>query len=371
MRHFVILGTLVLTGTAPRATGTLTDVTPMGGARAAHSMTLLASGDVLVVGGMSGSETQLSGAERYDHRTGRFVPVPGEGVHRQSHSATRLPDGRVLIAGGMDASARYLDTTILYDPRTGDFARGGRLSTARSNHAAVLLDDGRVLLVGGAGTGWSFLASAEIYDPRTGVSTATGSMTEAREGHVAVKMADGRVLVAGGHRGRRAAITIFDSSEIFDPAAGRFTASGTMTIRRHKHDAIALPDGRVMILGGADERDNLGAYRSTEFFDPATGRFANGPTLELARYKLSGTTQLLDAHTLLLTSGATRAEELDLTTGRSTLVDGTARMAGQFAAAVGLGDGRVLITGGYGEGSGPRNSAWLYQPGRSRGDAAR
>jgi hypothetical protein len=371
MRHLLILGSVVLAGVTTTPTGTLTELAPMGAARAAHSMTLLATGDVLVVGGMSGSESQLSGAERFDHRTRRFVPIAGEAARRQSHSATRLPDGRVLIAGGMDASARYLDTTLLYDPRTGTFTSSGRLSAPRSNHEAVLLDDGRVLLVGGVGTGWSFLASAEIYDPRTGVSTATGSMTGPRESHVAVKMADGRVLVAGGHRGRRTAITIFDSSEIFDPSTGRFTASGVMTIRRHKHDAVALPDGRVMILGGADERDNEGAYRSTEFFDPATGRFSNGPTLQLARYKLSGTTQLLDAHTLLLTSGATRAEELDLTTGRSTLVDGTARMAGQFAAAVMLGDGRVLITGGYGEGSGPRNSAWIYRPGQSRGDTGR
>lgn len=371
MRQLVLWSTLLVLGGTARAPGALRELPPMSTARAAHTATLLTSGDVLIVGGMGGSETPLTGAERFDRRTGRFVPVAGDGTRRKSHSATRLRDGRVLIAGGLDAANRYLDDMMLYDPRTGAFTSTGRLTTARSDHQAVLLDDGRVLLVGGVGTGWTFLASAEIYDPRTGVSTATGSMAETRESHVAVKLADGRVLVAGGHRGRRNDIVLFRSSEIFDPTSGKFTASGAMSTRRHKHDAVALADGRVLILGGADERDNEGAYRSTEFFDAATGRFTDGPNLQLARYKHNGTSQVLEGHRVLLASGATRAEVLDLTTGTSVLVDGTPRMAGQFAAAVALGDGRVLITGGYGGGTGPRASAWLYTSGPARGGAGR
>lgn len=43
-----------------------------------------------------------------------------------------------------------------------------------------------------------------------------------------------------------------------------------MSVRRHKHDGVALDDGRVFIAGGADERDNEGVYSSAELFDPAT-----------------------------------------------------------------------------------------------------
>jgi hypothetical protein len=44
------------------------------------------------------------------------------------------------------------------------------------------------------------------------------------------------------------------------------------------------------------------------------------------------------------------------------LVPGTTTLPGSFAAAVALASGAVLITGGYGNGSGPRASAWLYTP---------
>ncbi len=125
-----------------------------------------------------------------------------------------------------------------------------------------------MLLVGGTGTGWTFLASAEIYDPGTGTFTATGAMGEPREGHAAVRLVDGRVLVTGGHRGRGAATVVSRTAEIYDVATGRFMPTGAMTIRRHKHDAVTLGDGRVLVLGGADERDNEGVYASVEVFDP-------------------------------------------------------------------------------------------------------
>ena len=57
-----------------------------------------------------------------------------------------------------------------------------------------------------------------------------------------------------------------------------------------------------------------------------------------------------------------QAEIFDPATGRSAIVAGDVRMAGQFAAAAMLPDGRVLITGGYGEGTGPRASAWVFTP---------
>jgi hypothetical protein len=347
---------------AQSSAGALRVTSSMGEARAAHTATALPDGDVLIVGGFTGGEGEVAGAELFDHRRGRFSQLGRPRVSRQSHTATLLRNGKVLLAGGLGGGTQYLDAAELYDPATKTFALTGRMTVARANHEAVLLADGRVLLVGGVGTGWTFLASAEIYDPATGTFTATGSMREPRESHVAVALQDGRVLVVGGHRGRGRATVISRTAEIYDVGTGRFAPTGEMTIRRHKHDAVALDDGRVVVLGGADERDNEGIYTSVEVFNPASGRFQAARPMRLGRYKHRGTSLLRPGGTLLLAGGAPQAEEYDAVSGTSVVVGGDARMAGQFSAAASLPDGRVLITGGYGQGRGPRSSAWIYEP---------
>jgi hypothetical protein len=355
------------TGVSAAAPGGVRATAAMGQARAAHTATTLANGNILIAGGFTGDESQVAGAELFDRGTERFRPAGRAAVLRQSHSATRLPDGTVLLAGGMGGSGEYHDTAELYDPSAGTFRMTGRMLAARSNHEAVLLADGRVLLVGGVGTGWTFLASAEIYDPRTGRFAAAGAMQEPRESHVAVRLRDGRVLVAGGHRGRGNATVISRTAEIYDVASRRFTPAAAMGIRRHKHDAVALEDGRVLVLGGADERDNEGVYSSVEIFDPAAGEFRAGGPMRLGRYKHRGTSLPLGEGRWLLAGGAPSVEVYDAATGASDLVPGDSPLAGQFSSAASLGGGRVLITGGYGQGRGPRSNAWIFAPSGGKG----
>ncbi|MDA8083069.1 MAG: kelch repeat-containing protein [Nitrospiraceae bacterium] len=69
----------------------------------------------------------------------------------------------------------------------GTFSATGSMITTRWLHTATLLDNGNILLVGGENSGnwWDRLASAELYDPATGTFTSTGSMSTPREGHTA------------------------------------------------------------------------------------------------------------------------------------------------------------------------------------------
>ena len=60
-----------------------------------------------------------------------------------------------------------------------------------------MLPNGKVLVAGGD-NGSGYLASAELYDPASGTWTATGSLNTARYCHTATLLPNGKVLVAGG-----------------------------------------------------------------------------------------------------------------------------------------------------------------------------
>lgn len=346
----------------PVVRGTLTASGAMSAPRSAHTATQLPDGRVLVTGGFISEEAPTLGAEAFDPRTGRFAALPRMVTLRHSHSATMLPNGKVLIAGGYTAGAITSPAAELFDPATNSFTPTGSLRTARAGHVATLLRDGRVLIAGGVGAGWSFLASAELYDPATGKFTRTGDMTVARESHVAVELRDGSVLIIGGHQGRRADIALYASAESYDHVTGAFTRVGDMGVRRHKHDAVLLRDGRVLVTGGADERDSRGQYNSTELFDPRTSTFSSGPAMQLPRYKHQGSSVLLPTGVVLIAGGAAQAETYDPASRTFEIVAGDARLAGQFSAVAPLRNGGALVTGGYGNGSGPTSSAWVYRP---------
>ena len=298
----------VASGGQPADAGDIGSINPsrnMTIKRAAHTATLLPDGKVLVAGGFTGDDSSLSSAEVFDPTTNVFAPVGNMNATRAGHTATLLPNGMVLIAGGYNGS--YLASAEVYDPATRTFTLTGRMVTARSGHTATLLKNGKVLLVGGTGVGWAFLADAELYDPVAKTFTATSSMATARESHTATLLSGGKVLITGGHKGRRPSVTIYSSAEIYDPTSGTFTAAGNMTRGRHKHDAIVLSDGRVLIAGGSDERDGRGAYVSAEVYNPVTGAFTSTGNMNLPRYKLQGTAVLLNGGKVLIAGGAHRA----------------------------------------------------------------
>lgn len=325
-------------------------------ARAAHTATVLPSGQVLVAGGMADGGDALASAELYDPVRNAVQPLPAMAERRIDHSATLLPDGRVLIAGGYNGN--YLASLEIFDPATHRFQSAGSLSEGRSGHTATLLSDGHVLFVGGVGRGWTFLSSAEIYDPATGRSEPVGSLSVPRESHTATLLTDGRVLIVGGHAGRRQNMKVYASSEIFSSDTRKFEPAGTLGTARHKHDAVGLADGRVLVIGGADRTDR-NYFSTTELYDPRTGIFDRGPSMANPRYKIAGTSVLLADGNVLVTSGASSAELLDVPGGTFHEVAGRLPDAYRFAAVAPLHGGEVLITGGYSDDN--RNTAGVWR----------
>jgi hypothetical protein len=326
-------------------------------ARAAHTATTLPSGLVLVAGGMADGGRSVASVELFDPGRNTVQEFGSLATPRAGHTATLLGNGRILIAGGYNGE--YLASLEVFDPAAKRFGPAGSLLEGRSGHTATLLPNGRVLFVGGVGRGWTFLRSAELYDPATGRSEMIGSMGASRESHTATLLADGRVIVIGGHSGRRPDMRVYASAEVFDPGTGRFAASGTLATARHKHDAIKLIDGRVLVIGGADHTDRV-HFGTTEVFNPRTGTFDKGPSMAHRRYKIAGTSILLPGGNVLVTAGAQAAELLDLGQWRFRVVTGRFPAAYRFAAAASLRDGDVLVAGGYSDRNQNTAGVWRF-----------
>jgi hypothetical protein len=225
---------------------------------------------------------------------------------RNLHPATLLLDGRVLITGGSDTFKHAVATAELYDPTTGTFGPTGSMAVARGFHAATLLLDGRVLITGGNDQGWGnghFLATAEIYDPIAGTFTETGSMTDGRSSHTATLLADGRVLIIGGYGDVGNGGTSLASAEVYDPKTDLFKATGPMAEGRTYHTATQLADGRVLVTGGTlDGWDYRGPFNaSAEIYDPKTGAFI--ATGSMTDKRVSHTATLLADSRVLIAGG--------------------------------------------------------------------
>ncbi len=180
----------------------------MNRARFAARSVLLDDGRVLVVGGDSRDSDNVATPnatyEFYEPVAGTWSdPLELPGRH-DAASVTKLADGRVLIVGGTDYTdpdASATSDAVLLDPSDGSVTALPSLESGpRYNDSSLLLGDGRVLISGGRDpNGWPLRGL--IYDPQLATFATTsgwpsvgGSGTLPYSSSVLSALPDGRVM---------------------------------------------------------------------------------------------------------------------------------------------------------------------------------
>lgn len=147
------------------------------------------------------------------------------------------------------------------------------------------------------------IADADLYDPATGTFAATGNMVMPRAGHVATLLPNGNVLITGGASATGGAATA--TAEVYDVVSGTFSMTGSMANPRALHTATLFRNGKVLVAGGDAAFWGWGSssqsLSATEVFDPATGTFAAAPDMSSPRESHAAT--LLANGAILITGG--------------------------------------------------------------------
>jgi hypothetical protein len=321
-------------------------------ARASLGGIVLSDGDVLAAGGVdTAASTVAKTAELYDPSTGTWTMTGSMHHPRATQQLIKLNDGRILTGAGAElasfgaGTAIYGKTAETYDPSTGEWTEVGWLRVKRAEFFQVLLNTGKSMICGGFAANtevmtntcevfdpdtnaWSFtgelpgsngepskdgfglangplfsfssgpdkgdvmfagglvngtvpVKQSELYDPATGEWTLTGSMNEARAGFRTTLLGDGEVLASGGVHTGGSSPEITNTAELYDPETGTWTLTGSMHHERTRHTATVLADGTVLVTGGRLSGGTI-PEDTAEIYDPTTGTWTEVPNMPAA-----------------------------------------------------------------------------------------
>jgi len=215
----------------------------------------------------------------------------------------------------------------------------------------------------------AWAASAKAWQPQNTQPhtdgknfTLGGSLQVGRAEHTATLLPNGRVLLVGGFTD---ADDIVTSAELYDSKTGTSIYTGSLNVPRENHTATLLANGKVLIVGGLST--SYTALASAELYDPATGTFAYTGSMATAREKHTATL-LADGRVLVAGgegqagNGLDSAELYDPAVGAFSSVGSMTALRVDHTATL-LQDGEVLIAGGGpADGISPLNSAEIYDP---------
>tara|TARA_Y100000590_G_scaffold185129_1_gene210944 strand:+ start:5968 stop:7329 length:1362 start_codon:yes stop_codon:yes gene_type:complete len=238
---------------------------------------------------------------------------------RWGHTATLLQNDALLIVGGRKRlsfrRASVVNGEIL-PLGSNEWVKTSRFNWERTFHTASLLPDGRVLVAGGTGRavlkegeeeplfrGNKDLNSAEIYDPKSDEWQSVADMNYKRQLGQAITLPDGRVMIIGGRSG----VETLSSSEVYNMEDNIWLEAEPMIQQRMSHSAIKLSDNRVLVTGGMSSVTMGDTLGSAEIYDPIENSWTMVASLYRAR--LGHSSILLPDGRVLVTGGTTTETE--------------------------------------------------------------
>lgn len=269
-------------------------VAPRGFTRSNHvsTVSVLPNGESVVLGAMLHGEVRLAPLHLDARQRWSSGPT---GPERVGHAAATLQDGRILVCGGLQSRSGRLESAkvSLYDPAVRSWQAATPMHAHRHHATAALLNDGRVLVHGGT-DGAPGAPRSEAYNPATGTWKVVEDVDPCEGSGQLVGLRDGRALLISG-----------GCAATFEPRKDRWKQVAAPRYTHRGGTVTALTDGRVIVVGGnGDDR----AARATEFFDPRTSAWVDGPTLTHGRWAHS-TTQVGDV--LVVAGGRRKGPEPD------------------------------------------------------------
>ncbi len=318
-------------------------------ARHGHTATLLPSGSVAVVGGVSpmGSPPPVEVLNVASSSSEKLALT----ADRIGHQTLLLPDGRLLVVGGQTLDGAVLQQADLVDPASVTIQPDGTVGAGRDSSAALLFD-GRVLLLGGnPAERTAYLRSLPIHGEVVDASATV------RPGHTATLLPNGDVLLAGGGEGET-------TVELWERKTSSLSATAPMTRPRTHHAAVLLRSGRTLVTGGTFEGVPTPA---AEVYEWRQGTF--GPVGDMQVPRVDHALTLLGSGRVLVTGGSSdgTVEEFDPAEGRFEAVGRLLTPRHSHVALV-LPTGQVLVAGGLGTDGSPVSKVELWDPTERRSE---
>lgn len=294
---------------------TWTTTSPMSSARLGHAAIRLDDGRVLVVGGLAAIPNNndpalaLASAELYDpagQSWSAAAPMPYATIQP---TITVLSDSRVLVAGGSSDGNVGVAGAAVYDPNANRWAAAPNMSSPRRGPAAMLLRGGRVLVAGGASSDQDgSLDTAELYDPVANHWSPAASMRSAHAHALSAVFADGTALVAGGVDFQGGYGISVLATDLYDPAQNAWSLGPPLHVGRASGAGALLSNGLYLAVGGYRVRAGVQPQSSSELYDPAARRWTQQPPMAGAR--TSATVTALRAGGALI-AGGTRQNDTE------------------------------------------------------------